>query len=85
MRRLDSLEKIIAEGNMFEIVHQDFDLGSGKIKTFEFARRSPGTRAIVKNAVGEILMTREYRLETQGFDYRLPGGKVFDTREAFHA
>jgi ADP-ribose pyrophosphatase len=27
----------------------------------------------------KILLTKEYRKELKGYDYRLPGGKVFDT------
>lgn len=27
----------------------------------------------------KILLTKEYRKELKGVDYRLPGGKVFDT------
>lgn len=48
-------------------------------KVFEFARRSPGTRLIILNDKHEILITKEYRSELEKFDYRLPGGKVFDT------
>jgi 8-oxo-dGTP pyrophosphatase MutT (NUDIX family) len=29
------------------------------------------------------LLTREYRIEIQTYDYRLPGGKVFDTLEEY--
>jgi hypothetical protein len=36
-------------------------------------------RLILKNTDGNILITREHRSEQGGFDYRLPGGKVFDT------
>jgi ADP-ribose pyrophosphatase len=31
----------------------------------------------------EILLTREFRSELNDWDYRLPGGKVFDTLEEF--
>lgn len=45
--------------------------------TYEIVRRGPGVRAIVvKN--NKILLNREYRYELGEWDYRLPGGKVFD-------
>ncbi len=44
----------------------------------EFARRSPGTRLLIVKD-NQILLTKEYREELKDFDYRLPGGKVFDT------
>lgn len=49
----------------------------------EFARRSPGTRLIIQTSQGNFLMTREYRHEIDGYDYRLPGGKVFDTLKEY--
>jgi ADP-ribose pyrophosphatase YjhB (NUDIX family) len=75
-------EKIVFEGKMLEVVEQPIDVG-GKIVTFEFARRSPGVRLIIPTPTQEILLTREYRKETGGYDYRLPGGKVFDTLKEF--
>jgi ADP-ribose pyrophosphatase len=46
----------------------------------EFARRSPGTRLIIVDLEKkQILLTQEYREELKAWDYRLPGGKVFDT------
>lgn len=44
---------------------------------FEKARRAPGVRLIIVKE-DKILLTREYRDEIKSFDYRLPGGKVFD-------
>ncbi len=54
-------------------------------RIFERVLRAPGSRIlIVKN--GKLLLTREKRGELDGaVDYRLPGGKVFDTNEAFQA
>lgn len=48
-------------------------------KGFERAVRPPGVRLILRNALGKILITREFRTEQGAHDYRLPGGKVFDT------
>jgi len=32
----------------------------------------------------KILLSREYRSELDRYDYRLPGGKVFDTLAEYH-
>ena len=71
-------EKIVYQWKIIEVVEQTMKIGD-KEKVFEFARRSPGTRLIIINDKHEILITKEYRSEVEKFDYRLPGGKVFDT------
>lgn len=71
-------QKVAYQGKIVEIVQQDFQV-AGKIKTFEIARRAPGTRLIIMSPEGRILITKEYRNETKNYDYRLPGGKVFDS------
>ena len=64
-------EEIVFKGKIIEVVRD------GKR---EFARRSPGTRLIIVDEQKKsILLTKEYRQELGGWDYRLPGGKVFDT------
>ena len=74
-------EQILFEGKTFEIINQPFKAG-GKLKNLEIARRSPGVRLIIlKN--NKILLTKEYRVELKNYDYRLPGGKVFDTLEEY--
>lgn len=77
-------EQSVFSGRIFDIVHQQVDVGWGKIKTFEKAVRSPGTRLIIIDSENKILLTKEYRIEIDGYDYRLPGGKVFDTGEEYH-
>ena len=43
----------------------------------EVAKRSPGVRLIIiKNK--KFLLIKEFRFELNDYDYRLPGGKVFD-------
>ena len=69
-------ERIAYEGKIFEVVKQDMDVGP-KVVEFEIARRAPGTRIIIVKG-NQILITKEYRTELNGYDYRLPGGKVFD-------
>lgn len=59
------------------------DFGEGYTeKTFEKFVRPPGTRIIAVRD-GKILLNKERRLELDGFDWRLPGGKVFDTFAEF--
>jgi len=76
-------ERIAYKGRIVEIVKQPMLVG-GKRFDFELARRSPGVRLlIVKN--NKILLTKEFRTELKKYDYRLPGGKVFDTIEEYHS
>lgn len=76
------METITHKGKMIEVVQREVEQG-GKVKIFEFARRSPGTRLIVPKD-DQILLTKEFRHETNGYDYRLPGGKVYDTLDEYH-
>lgn len=47
-------------------------------------RRPPGIRALIVNqSKKQILLSKEFRYELNGWDYRLPGGKVFDTLEDY--
>lgn len=76
-------EEIVYQGKIIEIVHQQMKIGD-KEKVFEFARRSPGTRLIIISPDDKILLTREYRTELEDWDYRLPGGKVFDSLKEYN-
>lgn len=71
------MEHIKYQGRIVEIIEKEVFLGK-TTKTFEIARRSPGVRLIVPKD-GKILLSREYRHEVEGYDYRLPGGKVYDS------
>lgn len=75
-------QEVKFSGRIFDVVQQQVDVGWGKIKTFEKAIRSPGTRLIIHD-VGKVLFTKEYRMESWGYDYRLPWGKVFDSLEEY--
>ncbi len=57
-------------GNLIQIEAND--------KGHEKASRPPGVRLLLFNSDGKILLTKEYRNEQGKFDFRLPGGKVFD-------
>ncbi len=71
-------EKITYQGKLFEVVTEPVEI-EGKKLTFEKVRRSPGVRLIMDDGQGNILLTREFRRELNKVDYRLPGGKVFDS------
>jgi ADP-ribose pyrophosphatase len=77
------MERITHQGNIIEVVHKEV-LQNGKAKIFEFARRSPGTRLIIPKD-GKILITKEFRHELDSYDYRLPGGKVYDSLGEYNA
>ena len=73
------------KGDLFEIVERKMSYRkAGKTGSFEFevVRRPPGVRCLVIRD-NKILLTKEYRAELAGFDYRVPGGKVFDTLNEF--
>lgn len=75
-------ERIFAKGKLFELIHLKQDDG----RIFEVARRAPGVRLIVADSENKkILLTKEYRQELGSWDYRLPGGKVFDSLDDFEA
>ncbi|MDO8626710.1 MAG: NUDIX domain-containing protein [Candidatus Magasanikbacteria bacterium] len=73
--------KIIFEGRIGAIVNYPVlvDEGAGYVeKMFEKFVRSPGTRIIAVRD-NKIYLQKERRLESNDFDWRLPGGKVVDT------
>lgn len=75
-------EKIVFQWKIVEVVHQLVKI-DGQELVFEIARRSPWVRLIVCDK-NKILLTKEYRKELKGRDYRLPGGKVFDTLSEYN-
>lgn len=75
-------EKIVAKGKIFELVQ----LVQPDGRVFEVARRAPGVRIIIADTANKkVLLTREFRHELGEYDYRLPGGKVFDTLDEFES
>lgn len=56
-----------------------------KIIKRKMVRRPPGVRALIlnKNDNQKILLSKEFRYELDKWDYRLPGGKVFDTLDLY--
>ena len=68
----------IYRGKLFEILQNE--------KGWEKASRAPGVRLILDDqAAGKILLTREFRTELDDYDFRLPGGKVFDSLTKYEA
>ncbi|HYF28786.1 MAG TPA: NUDIX hydrolase [Candidatus Paceibacterota bacterium] len=77
------MERVTHRGKIIEVVQKEVEQG-GKPRIFEFARRSPGTRLIIPKD-GRILLTKEFRHELNGYDFRLPGGKVYDSLDEYNA
>ena len=80
------MEKVLFKEGIFEFVSEEKSYSvygeDRKIKR-TFVRRPPGIRAIIVNDKKEILLSKEYRYELELFDYRLPGGKVFDNLDDY--
>lgn len=78
-------ETIIAEWKLLELVSQEVTIDQ-VTKRFEFARRAPWVRMIIPHQdwSWRVLLSREYRPSLERYDYRLPGGKVFDSLSEFH-
>lgn len=76
-------ERIVYRGKILEVVQQPIKIGD-KDMIFESARRSPGIRLIIKRG-NQMLLTKEFRSELNDWDFRLPGGKVFNTLEQYNA
>jgi len=74
-------EDVVFSGKIGEIIHAVQSDG----RVFERYRRPPGTRLIIVTPDKKLIMTRERRHETGGVDLRLPGGKVRDALEEYHA
>ncbi len=80
-------EEIVYTNGFFEQIRteEEFDInGEKKLFKRNMIRRPPGIRAIiVDKKEGEILLSKEYRYELKKWDYRLPGGKVFESLDAY--
>jgi len=89
MHKSDSLDTsnamttvVVYEGKLIEVLQRRSP--QMPTKTFEIARRGPGTRIIFTSGT-QILLAREYRYELGGYDLRLPGGKVYDTLSEYRS
>lgn len=81
-------EESLFNNGFFEFIKtEETFLVNGEEKNIKrnIVRRSPGIRAIIINKKDKkILLSHEFRYELNLFDYRLPGGKVFDTLTDYH-
>lgn len=69
-------KNIAYSGHLFEV--EQVPQPDGRV--FEVARRAPGVRLIIPDrAAKKLLLTKEFRRELNDWDFRLPGGKVFDS------
>lgn len=83
------MEEVVYLGKLFQVVKRTgkkfFEVLGQRVEKdiqYELVRRPPGVRALlVQN--DKILLNREYRYELDRWDYRLPGGKVFDTTKEY--
>lgn len=71
---------VVFAGKIGEVVHTVQPDG----RVFEKFCRPPGTRLIIVSPENKILITKEFREETDNYDLRLPGGKVCDTLEEYN-
>ena len=81
------MEKSLFDNGFFEFIQTEEEfLIDGKLKTVKrnMVRRPPGIRALITDQQNhKILLSREFRYELNGWDYRLPGGKVFDSLDDY--
>ena len=78
-------EDVAFKGNLITIINRKFKIykkNKTSYFTVEIAKRPPGVRLIiVRNK--KILLNKEYRSELGKWDYRLAGGKIFDSLDDF--
>jgi 8-oxo-dGTP pyrophosphatase MutT (NUDIX family) len=77
----DQADNVAFSGKIGEVIHTKQTDG----RVFERYRRPPGTRLVIISPDKKILVTRERRSEATGVDLRLPGGKVCDSLDDYHA
>lgn len=73
-------ESVVFSGKIGEVIHTELTDG----RVFERYRRPPGIRLVIVSPENKILVTKEYRHENNGYDLRLPGGKVRDSLDDYH-
>lgn len=75
-------EKALFDNGFFEFLETEEEFvidNQKKIIKRNMVRRPPGIRALIVNKKNQILLSKEFRYELNDWDYRLPGGKVFDS------
>ncbi len=84
------MEKAIFNNGFFEFLETEEEHIINNNKTTikrQMVRRPPGIRALIINKEDKkkILLSKEFRYELDKWDYRLPGGKVFDSLDDYKA
>ncbi|HKI05899.1 MAG TPA: NUDIX hydrolase [Thermoanaerobaculia bacterium] len=75
-------DKVLYSGRLLDIASRTLRVEkNGEVTEYsiEVARRPPGVRLIVNRGT-KYLLLREFRSELAGWDYRLAGGKVFESQ-----
>lgn len=63
-------------GIHFVAYQEEAEPEPGIFRTFEHVWRIDGARTIAENSSGKILLSHEWRFELNGYDWRLPGGRL---------
>lgn len=82
------MERSIFNNGFFEFLETEEEhiiKGDKKVIKRQMVRCPPGIRALIINKTNKkkILLSKEFRYELDKWDYRLPGGKVFDSLESY--
>lgn len=77
----DTKDAVVWVGKIGGIV--DYTPVNEPTKRFHRFSRPPGTRTIVISSDDKLLLTKDFRQEKKDYDFRLPGGKVFDSFDEF--
>ena len=75
-------DKVLFSGKLIDIASRTLRVSREGVETvysIEVARRPPGVRILVHNA-GKYLLLKEFRSELGRWDYRLAGGKIFESQ-----
>lgn len=75
-------EKSLFNNGFFEFIESDEEfIVENQVKRVkrDIVRRPPGIRALIVSKNNKILLSKEFRYEFNDWDYRLPGGKVFES------
>jgi len=77
------MEKSVFNNGFFEFLETEDEFiidGTKRNIKRNIVRRPPGIRALIVDKDNKkILLSKEFRYELNDWDYRLPGGKVFDS------
>jgi len=81
------MEKSVFNNGFFEFLETEDEFiidGTKRNIKRNIVRRPPGIRALIVDKDNKkILLSKEFRYELNDWDYRLPGGKVFDSLDDY--